>query len=367
MHLRFDKKEFLKALQLGGSFAGKSKSIPIYDYVKIEVRDSNVYITSTDGENEICAKSHLVSADETGVFCVMYSVLVNYIKQIPSIEFEMIVSGDDCTVKHPKGKFSFAPASATEFPVMKTDDDSTEVLVDRGTFSNFILKAKDFVANDELRPVMNGIYMFIKDGSFGCASSDSHSLYTDSVDYTDDRTNVDFIMNQRAFMPIVNLCDTSYGDIKIKIGDRNIICRGDICRITFRRIEGKYPNFNVVIPKSYTIQSDISKAEFLSSLSRAKLSANKATQLIKLQFTPLSLDICASDLDFSMSGMESITASTNGEIAIGVKADNIERCLRSTDTDSFLMQMTDATRAIVIKNTVEDKKTILIMPMMLNN
>ncbi|MGL5732298.1 MAG: DNA polymerase III subunit beta [Bacteroidales bacterium] len=365
MHLELDRKEFLRALQLGGSFAGKNKTIPLLYSVKIEVRGTNLFVTSNDIENEICVKSQVVSSDSDGLFCIEYSDILNFVKLIPSVQFTMDVTDSECIIKHSKGNISIPVTSANEFPVLKGES-HTEFDIDNNVFKDLVFKAKDFVANDELRPVMNGVYIYNRNGEFGCAASDSHTLFTNSVEYSGFDKEVDFIINPKAIIPIVNLCDSSSTDIKVKVGERDVTCKSDICRITFRKIDGRFPNFNAVIPKENKITSDISKLEFLNSLSRVKLTASKATQLIKLRFDQMMLDICSDDIDFGRKGSESITSSTNGNITIGVKADNIEKCLKATDSDSVRMLMNDETRAIVIKNANEDKKTILIMPMMLN-
>lgn len=246
MRITLDKKEFVKALQVGGSFAGKNKMISILDCVKIKVGLDKLTIVSTDGENAISKKLNGIASDEEGTFCVNKSDLVSYIRLINSddIEININIVGKTAEVKHVKGSFTLPINSDECFPVIKSDD-GVEVTIDAALLNNWITDGKNFVANDEFRPVMNGLYVYCKDNELGCCASDGHALFTDNVPQ-EDMPEFGFILNRNAFNAV---CDaiSSVEDVKVKVGARNVMFVGDGVSVITRQLEGRFPSFKSII------------------------------------------------------------------------------------------------------------------------
>lgn len=365
MKISLDKKEFVKALQVGGSFAGKSKVMPILDCVKIKVWFDKLTIVSTDSENAISKRLNGITSDEEGTFCVNMNDLVSYIKLINSDEIEINIDGKTAEVKHAKGSFTFPVESSDEFPSIKPDEDCVEVSINAALLNNWIAEGRSFVANDELRPVMNGLYVYCKGGEVGCCATDGHALFTDNVK-AESMPEFCFILNKNAFKPV---CDAiqSVEEVKVKVGARNVMFVADGVSVIARQIEGRYVNFKAVCPKDNIIEVKVDRKEILNAIIRSSVGASKASMLTCMKVDGFNLEISSEDLDFNKEAKEYLTAESNGNIIIGFKASLLIGILNSISTDNVIITMKDPSRAAIFKeDDTESEKIYLLMPMLLS-
>lgn len=364
MKITLDKKEFVKALQVGGSFAGKSKLMSILDCVKIKVGLDKLTIVSTDSENAISKRMNGITSDEEGTFCVNMKDLVSYIKLINSDEIEINIDGKTAEVKHAKGSFTFPVESGDEFPSIKPDEDCVEVSINAALLNNWIADGKNFVANDELRPVMNGLYVYCKENELCCCASDGHALFTDNIK-EESMPEFSFILNKNAFQPV---CDAiqSVEEVKVKVGTRNVMFVADGVSVIARQQEGMYPRFSSVIPTDNNIEVKVDRKEILNAITRSSVGASKASMLTRMKVDGFNLEISSEDLDFNKEAREYLTVEANGNIVIGFKASLLIKILNSITTDNVIITMKDPSRTSIFKEDNEKSgKIYLLMPLMI--
>lgn len=366
MKLTLNKNEFVKALQVGGSFAGKSKVMPILDCVKIKVGLDKMTIVSTDSENAISKRLNGITSDEEGTFCVNMNDLMSYIKLVNSDEIEINIDGKTAEVKHAKGSFTFPVESSDEFPSIKPDEDCVEVSINAALLNNWIADGKNFVANDEFRLVMNGLYVYCKENELGCCASDGHALFTDNIK-VENVPEFSFILNKNAFKPV---CDAiqCVEEARVKVGARNVMFVADGVSVIARQIDGRYVNFKAVCPKDNSIEVKVDRKEILNAIIRSSVGASKASMLTRMKVDGFNLEISSEDLDFNKEAKEYLTAESNGNIVIGFKASLLIGILNSISTDNMIITMKDPSRAAIFKeDDTESEKIYLLMPMMLND
>lgn len=363
MKITLNKKEFVKALQVGGSFAGKSKIMPILDCAKIKVGSDKLTIVSTDSENAISKRMNGITSDEEAAFCVNMADLMSYVKLIPTDTFEMEKDENMLTIRHAKGNITLPCESADEFPTIKSDNDSVEVEVNAAVLNNWIVEGKSFIGKDELRPVMNGLYIYCKGGELGCCATDGHALFTDNMQ-VEGIPEFSFILNKNAFKPV---CDaiSNVEIAKVKVGIRNVMFVADGVSVIARAQEGRYPNFSSVLPKDNNIEVKVNRTEMINAISRCSVGANKALMLTKIKVDGFNLEMSCEDLDFNKKTVEYLTSEENGDITIGFKSDLLLRILNSISTSDALITMKDSSRAAIFKEDNADcNKIYLLMPMM---
>lgn len=365
MKLTLNKNEFVKALQVGGSFAGKSKIMPILDCVKIKVGLDKMTIVSTDSENAISKRLNGITADEEGTFCVNMNDLMSYIKLINSDEIEINIDGNTAEVKHAKGSFTFPVESSDEFPSIKPDEDCVEVSINAALLNNWIADGKNFVASDELRLVMNGLYVYCKENELGCCASDGHALFTDNIK-VENVPEFSFILNKNAFKSV---CDAIQGveEARVKVGTRNVMFVADGVSVIARQQEGVYPRFSSVIPTDNNIEVKVDRKEILNAITRSSVGASKASMLTSMKVDGFNLEISSEDLDFNKKAKEYLTVDANGNITIGFKASLLIEILNSITTDNVVITMKDPSRAAIFKeDDTESEKIYLLMPMLIS-
>lgn len=363
--ITLNKKEFIKVLNIGGTFAGRSKVMPILDCVKIKVSNGNITVVSSDNENAISKKFPIMETTGDTTFCVNFKDIISYIKLIDSDIIRLNVGENDVEVSHTKGKMTLPIYNADEFPALKVDDNAATVKMDSALLNNWIVVGKNFVASDELRPVMNGLYVYCKENELGCCASDGHALFTDNIK-VENVQEFNFILNKNAFKSV---CDAiqSVEEVKVKVGTRNVMFVAEGVSVIARQQEGVYPRFSSVIPKDNSIEVKVDRKEMLNATTRSSVSASKASMLTRMKVDGFNLEISSEDLDFNKEAREYLTIEANGNIVIGFKASLLIQILNSISTDNVVITMKYPTRAAIFKeDDTESEKIYLLMPMMLS-
>lgn len=363
--INLNKKDFTKVLNIGGTFAGRSKVLPILDCVKIKVSNGYLTIVSSDSENAISKKMQIEEADGDSTFCVNFKDLSSYVKLVSGDIVTLVVNEKELEVKHEKGSFTLPALDAEGFPVLKPDADCTEVKINSALLNNWIVDARNFVGDDELRPVMGNIYFYSKDGEVGCCGTDGHFMFFDNI--KENNGEWLFLLNKGAFKSVCDVCQ-DVEEVTVKIGSRNVMFVGDGVSVLARLQEGRFPNFKSVQPTNSHIQVKLSKSELLDAINRVKVGASNTSCLIKIVVDGMNMQVIAQDIDFNRKAVENIMVEANGNITIGFNANKFITCLNAIATDNVVLNMSDASRACVINEDDENSNKIaLLMPMLLND
>lgn len=360
--IQLSKNDFLKALEAGGTFAGRTRTLPILECVKIRVNPSSVCITSGDNENWISKKIEV----ETGIseevsFCVNFKDLYSYVKLVTG---DMLVMDLDdngmLTVKHKKGKTSMPTFKAEEYPQISAKDDYAKVTVPSYLINNWIMDSKSFVMENELRPILGSLYFYCEDGELGCCATDGSSMYWNHSNQ--DCENFDFTLNRGAFDAVCKLC-SGCDDVDIEIGNSKVKFKGGDTHVLARRVEGKYPNFKMVIPKNNSISVDVDKKELIEAVNRCRLSADVKSPVARLSVKGMEMQICCENLNFGKSSVETILVDTNGSITIGLDCNFLLELLKTVVTERVEMRFSEPKRAMIMREGNDSNKLLLQMPM----
>lgn len=363
MEILLNKRDFIKAAQIGGSFSGKSKLLPILDCVKIIVNGSKMYISSCDNENSISTSIDIEGNFENKSFCINYKDAIDYIKLIPTEMFSFIADFEknELKIEHFNGSFNMPIESADEFPATNIEKETKDISIAGDVLFDWIGKGINFTSSDDLRPVMTGIYIYVKDGKMGFCSTDGHILINESTDYYDKEMETSFIINRSTNKSVMmSIC----GDTKIKVGTKNVLFQCGNTFISSRIIEGKYPNFESVIPQSNAIRTEVNRKKLIDAINRSNISSS-SNGLIIMDIESNSIKVMSENIDYSKKSSEKIECNSNESIRIGVNYKAISNVLNSFSSDDIYLEMNDPTRAILVKSEKEESIVTLAMPMMI--
>lgn len=362
MEVTLEKKSFLRGLEVGGKLAGKSKTMPILDCVKIKISNESIIVVSTDSENAISKRIMAITGiDEEFSFCVNCKDLLSYVKLVNSDTLSLVFDDKSLIVKHQKGKTRLPMYDVDEFPEIKGDEEYNSVEIPSSLMSEWISNGKKFISNDSLRPVFASIYFYCKENELGACSTDRFSLFWDKV--SQECTDFDFMLRSTAFDAV---CETlqDVENVKIKIGETSIKFYGDGICVQTRRQELRFPNFKAVIPSNNNIKVYAEKDEMISALKRCKLSVSSSNGA-KLVINGMNLEIHCEDIDFSKKSFESMMVEGNGNITIGLNAEALMTILCSIGTQRVEMSFSDPSRAVVFKEESDSNKILLLNPMII--
>lgn len=366
MEIRIDKKELLNALGVGGSLAGRNKVLPILDNVKVRAKGNALQVVSMDSQSAIQKKVELLSCDTDGEFAVNASDLLKAVKTLKETEVVLVYSNEEnnLVIKHSKGNITLTATTTETFPSIQTIKDGVAFSLPCETLFAWLNIAKAFVANDNVRPVMDGLFLEAKDESVTVCASDGMKLFTDSTASINCDTVSTIIPSNvfGAIQSVINGADAC----TVKIDTTHTLISVGDASICVRNIEGRYPKFRAVIPTSHLIEVEVNKDDFMDSLSRAAI-CNGINKIVRMVILGGNLELCSEDIDFGKSAKEVMQCSLNGDgITIGFKHDAILSALTNIESDNVVMRMTDNTKAIVLLDTDNTNRIMLTMPCLLS-
>ena len=383
-NIRFSVDEFVQKLALVNSVISIKNSIPILDDVRVETLDDGnggVYatLTTSDSETWLEVKAPLIGGSDIGVIvCFSAKSTLNALRTLSGQEVEMSFDSDKhmATCRYENGHFKIPYEDHNEYPRTLTPDG--EGAVDKRMAGAKMLAAIErtlfAVANDELRPIMNGVrFEFFADGLVAVAS-DGHKLakYKDlTVTHNGtDPTVYGFTLPKKPCNILSNIFSSlPECNIKVQFDEKLVEVSSDSFKLTTRLIDGRYPNYDAVIPKDNNIVITINKGACISSLKRVMPMGNEDIGLIELGFDGGEMTISAENIDFSTSAREKMQCDYFGDgIKIGFKGGMLLQMLQSITTEYGKLKLKDSTHAGVLNEDTESnlyEYVLLLMPLMI--
>ncbi len=349
-------------------------SLPILADFLFDIHDGVLYLTASDSENVMKTQIELTESDGNGRFAIGNHDLLEAVKGFAEqpITFEVDLQTNLAKISYQNGMFSLPIENADEFPQPQgISFTANEIVIPNNLLAENINRTLFATAQDELRPVMNGIYFDLTPDCLALVASDGHKLVRNKVLTVKSEQPAAFILPKKPASLLKNLLGKDGGDVSIKFDERNaVINYGDgelICRL----IEGRYPNYNSVIPQNNTNQLTIDRQGLLAALRHVQPFANDSSNLIRFHVEGGTLQLDAEDYDYSKTATERISCSYNGHpMSIGFKGSSFIEILSNFDCQEILIQLADPSRAgLVLPSEQPENQDVLMlmMPMLLND
>ena len=360
-------------LQAISRVINSKNSLPILDCFLLELTDGTLSITASDSETTLSTFIEANEYDTDGRFAVNSKTILEALKEIPEQPLTFEVSESmEIVVKYQNGKYSLMGQNADEYP-QSANLGSNAVHVSLGVevLMNGINRSLFATADDELRPVMNGIYFDITTEDITFVASDGHKLVRNKTYKARGNEKAAFILPKKPATLLKNLLPKETGDVQIDFDDRNAMFTLENYSMTCRLIEGRYPNYNSVIPQNNPHRATIDRAAFVSGLKRVSVFSSAASSLIKLRLDMNTIQISGQDIDFSTSAEETLMCQYEGnQMSIGFKSTFLIDILNNISSQEVLMELADPSRAgvmVPVEQNEDEDLLMLLMPMMLND
>jgi len=367
--------ELLSHLQAVSRVISAKNTLSILDNFLFKLEDSELEITASDLETTLITRMNLQNASETGSIAVPARLLTDTLKEFPEIPltFEIDLTNLSIVINSENGKFTIVGQNAGDFPQMPVvkPDKKSSVEISPEVLLNGISKTLFATADDELRPVMNGVFIELSPDDMTFVASDAHKLVRYKRTDSKAEENASFILPKKPAGLLKNVLPKEENNVVMEFDDKNAFFTMTDYRLVCRLVEGNYPAYNSVIPVNNPNKLTIDRTEFLNTLRRVSVYSNQASNLVKLHLTGNQITVSAQDLDFSISAYERLNCQYEGEeMEIGFKSTFLLEILSNLSSNDVLMELSDPTRAgILLPAEVENEGEdilMLLMPMMIN-
>lgn len=364
----------LSILSTTGKVISSKNTLPILDYFLLELKDGRLKVTASDLETTFVGSIEVDSIEEEGVIAAPAKRMLDSLKEFSEQPLTIEADKDSWEIKinWKTGSLSIPGTSGMSYPSIPelNAEEKHEISLDVDVLVNGINKTIFATADDELRPVMNGVYINIEQNGITFVATDAHKLVKYTAECSTEEQS-SFILPKKPANLLKSTLIKEEGEITTMFDKKNAVFKIQGYTLICRLIEGNYPNYDAVIPLNNPNKVIIDRIELLNGIKRVAVCSNQSTNLIKLDVGANKMNLTAQDLDFSVSANETISCSYDGApITIGFKSTFLIEILSNTDTPSIVIELADSTRAGVFKPVYDDKQSyttlMLLMPMMIN-
>lgn len=367
--------ELLSHLSAISKVISSKNTIPILDNFLFDLSETDLTITASDLESTLITRIGLDNTEGKGIIAVPAKLLIDTLKEFPEQPLTFKIDEDTFGIEifSDNGKYSVVGQSGEEYPeIPKIDEEkAVSVTVAPKIFQKGIEKTIFATADDELRPVMNGIFVEISPDNITFVASDAHKLVRYRRSDAKAEFDSSFIFPKKPASLLHNLLPREEFQIKLDFDNKNAKFTLSDYTIICRLVEGNYPSYNSVIPKNNPFLMVIDRLTFYNTLKRVAIFSSQASNLIKLNISDNQVIISAQDIDFSISAVEKLNCEYDGEeIEIGFKSTFLLEILANISSANIRMELSDPSRAglLLPADVIDDAEDLLmlLMPMMVN-
>lgn len=362
----------LKELQILGGVINNTNTLPILDNILFELNGNQLNLTASDLETTLSSQITVESNDNTSV-ALPARLLIDTLKTFPEQPLTFIkTESNTMEISANNGKYALAYASGEDFPKGAHVSDPSKVVMEGDSLATAINATLFATGNDDLRPVMSGVFFQFSSEGLTFVATDAHKLVKYERTDLKAESTAEFIMPKKPLQLLKGILQGYADDVQIEYNETNALFQIGSLVMTCRLIDGKYPNYEAVIPKENPNLLHIDRSILLNSVRRVSIFSNKTTHQIRLKLAGTALHISAEDFDYSNKAEERLDCEYQGDdLQIGFNSRFLVEMLNNLDAETIQLAMSLPNRAGIItptEGTVDGEQiTMLVMPVMLND
>lgn len=364
----------LSCLQSISKVIASKNSLPILDSFLFNLEGNTLTVTASDAETRLVTSVEVMNVQGAGLFAISAKILLDPLKELPEqpLTFDINDENLEVFIHFQNGKYNFIGQKGDTYPRQKPlKENAVTLLIDAPVLLSGVSRSLFATADDELRPVMNGVYFDIHADDLTFVATDGHKLVRLRNLSIQSSEQASFILPKKPANLLKTLLAKETGVVQVKFDDNNAYLTCANFEMVCRLIEGRYPNYNGVIPQENPYKVIIDRISFLNALKRVSVFSNQASSLVKLHLKDNLMTVSAQDIDFSTSAEERIVCQFEGmELNIGFKATYLIEILGNIGSEEVILELADPTRAgllVPAENAENEDLLMLLMPMMLND
>lgn len=364
----------LSHLQAISRVINAKNTLPILDCFLLKIEGLKLTATGSDTETTLVTNLDLIESDGDGSFAIPSKTLLDSLRELSEQPLTINIDENslEVTIFYQNGKYKFVAQNGDEFPKLKDlKENNSNLLIPASALLNGINSTVFASADDELRPVMNGVVLDITTEDVTFVASDAHKLVRLRNTSVHGEQKSMLIIPKKPAGLLRAILPKETGNVIISFDDSNVVFKLSNYMIFCRLVEGRFPNYNAVIPQNNPYKVLVDRISFLNSLKRVAIFANQSSSLVKMVISNNKIELTTQDIDFSTSAEETIACQYEGDsINIGFKAQFIIEIVSNLNTQEIVLELADPSRAglfLPLQNETNEDLLMLLMPMLLND
>ena len=373
MKLQLSKSNFVKSLSFVQNIVESKSTIPILANVLLEAKQGRLNISATDMDITIFDKIKINNIESEGSTSVPAQTLYNVIKELPDdnpIDLSYDQNNKKLHLMSSKSKFAFSCLSTDEFPISPVETFKTSFDLEPDTLKEIIDKTYFASSNEETRYYLNGLYIHTASSNnknyLRVVATDGHRLaqYQISAPATIVKNNFGVIIPKKLVFELRKLIDDVKENVRIDLSERKIRFSFKETIIISKLVDGKFPDYEKVIPKNTNNTFSINRKKFLESINRISTISSEKSKAIKLNLNKDKITISANNVEEGGSGVEEINIKYNGpSLDIGFNSSYLKEIINQFTLEEITILFSDSTAPTIIKDSSKTESLYVLMPM----
>ena len=370
MEFKVSSSALYSRLTAASKVMGSKNSMPILDSILFDVKDGNITITASDSEKYYITSVPTIEQDGEARFCIPAKTIIDSIKELAEQPLSISLNTDTMKVTgtHNNGSFSVMALDAAPYPMPKSvSDGATRLTMPSEVLLNGINRCLFATANDEIRLVMNGVYVDITPNYIIFAGTDGRKLVRNTNHTVKSGLTAGFILPKKVCAILKTVLNKDEEEIEILFDADKATIKSVDMTMHFRLIEGRYPNYNAVIPQSNPYKASVDRLALASALKRVAVFCNQSSGLVKVELSNNSLKLTGQDNEYATSAEEYLVCEYNeNPISIGFSCQFLLEIANIMESETVTLEVADPSRPGIIRpadEDAEDEVLMLLMPM----
>ncbi len=366
--------ELLERVQTLSRVIASKNTLAIAGDILFSIHNGELTLTASDLETTLVTKLPVSECDGDGSVTIDTKRLIESLREFADQPLEFNVNNDNFQVqiRTVSGNYNLGGHNGEEYPPLKVvEQPEAQLSIKAQTLENAISKTIFAAPEDKLRPAMSGIFVDMTAEGINFVATDAHKLVRYRVTNTSCPTDKSFIIARKPAILLQALLQKEEGDVTIEYDEKEMVFAIEKYTMYSRQVEGKYPNYDAVIPKGNPFKLSVDRLGAIAMLRRMSLFSNEASNMVRFDISSDLLKCSAQDYDNSASAEEKMPCQYQGDpLSIGFKAGFLIDILKNIESDNVVFQLANPSRAGVIVpefNKEGEDVLMLLMPMILND
>ncbi len=367
MDFYITKEEVVKSLNLTLGVVEKRQTLPILSNVLFEVDESSLKLTATDLESEISTTSTISNFKSGGKTTAPARKLSDLCRLMPDLaEIHFFLDGDNLKIETESGKYNLSTLPSEDFPVFETEDAQSQINISSQNLKNLITKTSFAMGNQDWRHYLNGLYMMIDDKVITTVATDAHRLAmaTSSLNEASPESTCG-IVPRKSINEIGKLVGDESENVVIQLGQASISANVSGTTFVSKLIEGKFPDYEQVIPSGESSLLVVDRKNFSESLSRVSVLSSEKYKGVRIITKKDSLNISANNPE-KEQGEENLSCEYQGEeIDIAFNVNYLQEILSSINSEKIEINFFGSEKSCLITDPNSENLKYVVMPLLI--
>ena len=364
MNIQINRETLLKPLNSVASIVEKRHTLPILSNLLLEARQNKIFLTATDLEMQI---SLSLDSEIEGEFSTTIAAkkLLDICRSLPdNSQISMATNESRITLKAGKSRFNLQTLPTADYPVMtKTQGPSTLVTVGQRQLKELLKQVEFAMAQQDIRYYLNGLLFEVIANRLNIVGTDGHRLSFTSTELKQNYDKQEIILPRKTVIELIKLLDDSEEDVQVELSSTQANFSFGNIKLISKVIDGKFPDYNRVIPTGHQNTFTIDRVNVLLAMQRASILSNEKYRGIRMVLNINNLKLISTNSDQEEAEEELELDYAGDALDVGFNVTYLIDVLNNTNSETIVFSFSDANSSCLITVPNNNHYKYVVMPM----